>query len=198
VSRVRRYVTAILLFILAPRPGFAADLFSTNPYLDSAASRAVYDWTGFYVGANLGLAEASSEVGDVTGAVGGAQAGYLVESGDFVVGLEVDASLAGLDRSSGAAEISVDVLGSGRARAGYSLGSILLYGTGGFGFGQIEVDRPGHDQDTWRSGWVVGLGAEADLGRSWTARLEAFHYDIGSNDASFETNVLRAAVNYRF
>jgi outer membrane immunogenic protein len=198
VSRVRRCITAILLFILAPRPSLAADLFSTDPYLDSAASTAVYDWTGFYVGANLGLAEASSELGDVTGAVGGAQAGYLVQTGDFVVGLEVDASLAGLDRSSGAAEISVDALGSGRARAGYSLGSVLLYGTGGFGFGQVEVDRPGHDDDTWRSGWVVGLGAEADLGRSWTARLEAFHYDIGSNDSTFESSILRAAVNYRF
>jgi outer membrane immunogenic protein len=198
VSKVRRYAAAILLGMLAAPPCFAADLFSTNPYLATEASTQVYDWTGFYVGASGGLAAASGELGDVTGAVGGAQAGYLVQSGDLVVGLEADASLAGLGRSNETTGISVDVLGSGRARAGYSLCPVLLYGTGGFGFGQVVVDRPGHDEDAWRPGWVVGLGAEADLGRRWTARLEAFHYDIGSKDSAVESNVLRAAVNYRF
>jgi outer membrane immunogenic protein len=197
VSRVRRYATAILLCMLAAPPSFAADLLSTNPYLDTEASPQVYDWTGFYVGVHGGLA-ALGDLGDVTGAVGGAQAGYLVQSGDLVVGLEADASLPGLHRSSATAGPSVDVLGSGRARAGASLGPLLLYGTGGFGFAQIEVDRPGHDEDAWHRGWVVGLGAEADLGRRWTARLEAFHYDIGSNESAVESNVLRAALNYRF
>ena len=116
---------------------------------------AVYDWTGFYVGAHGGIGQGSSEFGDVTGAVGGAQAGYLVQSGDFVVGLEADASLLGARRFGGAREVSVDVLGSGRARAGYAFQSILVYGTGGFGFAAVEVDGPGRE-DGLRSGWTVG------------------------------------------
>ena len=55
--------------------------------------------------------------------------------------------------------------------------------------------------DQWRLGWVLGIGAEAALGRNWTARIEAFHYDLdsatyinasGNRTISVDANVVRA------
>jgi outer membrane immunogenic protein len=132
----------------------------------------------------------------VTGAVGGAQAGYRLQTGDVVAGVEADMSLADLERSSGRETVSVGILGSGRVLAGYALDKLLLYGTGGFGFGQIEVDHGGGE--SWNGGWIVGVGAEVALGLSWTARLEAFHYDIGDHASEVESNGIRAGLNYRF
>ena len=197
MPRIRRHAIGLLVCLLLPLPAKAADLFPSSAYSGPRVSDDIYDWTGLYAGAHGGLAEATTDIGDVTGAVGGAQAGYRLQTGDLVAGVEADMSLAGgLERSAAGETVSLGVLGSGRAIAGYALDKLLLYGTGGFGFGQIEIDQG--DGEGWHGGWIVGVGAELALGRSWTARLEAFHYDIGDNASEVESNGIRAGVNYRF
>ncbi len=75
----------------------------------------VFTWTGFYVGAQAGYAWGQDEtklfldgapvdVGvstdyDVDGFVGGVHAGFNYQIGSFVLGVEADAELAGVDGS---------------------------------------------------------------------------------------------------
>jgi outer membrane immunogenic protein len=192
---------------LASNAALAADLPYADPYNGSVASTSVYDWAGFYVGAHAGYGWGSANRVDLSGFEGGVQAGFNLQSGQFVMGIEGDIGIANLDGDRGAIDVSVDSLGSVRARAGFAVNQFLIYGTGGFGFGDVEVSDSLSRDDQWNLGWVLGIGAEAALSRNWTARVEAFHYDLGSSDyllatgnrsVSVDGNVVRVGVNYRF
>jgi outer membrane immunogenic protein len=201
------FSTALLAGFAALAPAGAADLPYGNPYYDNTVSSTVYDWTGPYLGAHLGYGWGSAGPDDLTGPVGGVQAGYAIQNGQFVMGLEADIGLSGLDWSGGGAEASIDALGSFRARAGLAVEQFLIYGTGGFGFGSFTYEGDFSRDDQWNLGWVLGLGAEAALSRNWTARVEALYYDLGSSNyliggatrsIDVDAAVLRAGVNYRF
>ena len=94
-------------------PASAADL-AARPYTKAPAMiAAVYDWSGFYVGANggwgtshncytntavLGVAVPAASEGchDATGGTAGGQVGYRWQSGAFVYGLEAQGNWADL------------------------------------------------------------------------------------------------------
>jgi outer membrane immunogenic protein len=185
----------------------AADLPYENPYYGQTATGGVYDWTGFYVGAHVGGGWGSANSTDLSGIVGGIQGGYLMQQGQFVMGLEGEIGIANIDGSRGVIDSSIDSLGSARARVGFAVDQFLIYGTGGFGFGDVEVSDPISRDDQWNLGWVLGIGVEAALNHNWSARVEAFHYDLGSSSyvlatgnrkVDVDANVIRAGVNYRF
>jgi outer membrane immunogenic protein len=185
----------------------AADLGPDNSYYGSNVSSVVYDWAGFYAGAHVGFGAGSAHSSDLDGFLGGVQAGYNMQTGQFVLGLEGDIGVSSIDRKHGSTSSSIDALGSARARAGFTFDQFLLYGTGGFGFGQFTYEAEGSRDDQWSAGWVLGIGAEAALSRTWTARIEAFHYDLGRSNylisgdtipISVDASILRASVNHRF
>jgi outer membrane immunogenic protein len=207
LSSASAFILSAMLAAAVPAAAKAADLPYENPYYGQNATAGVYDWTGFYVGAHAGGGWGSAGSTDLWGYAGGIQGGYAMQQGQFVMGLEGDIGFAGIDGSKGAIDASIDSLGSARVRVGVALDQFLLYGTGGFGFGDVEVSDPISRDDQWRLGWVLGIGAEAQLSRNWTARVEAFHYDLGSASYVIATgarridvdaNVVRAGVNYRF
>jgi outer membrane immunogenic protein len=206
-TRRPRTAWAGILLFLAAGSAQAADLGPDNAYYGSNVSSAVYDWAGFYAGAHVGYGAGSAHSSDLGGFVGGVQAGYNMQTGQFVLGLESDIGVADIDRKRGSTSSSIDALGTLRARAGFTFDQFLLYGTGGFGFGQFTYETGGSRDDQWSAGWVLGIGAEAALSRKWTARIEAFHYDLGRSNylisgdmipISVDATVLRAGVNYRF
>ncbi|MDQ0471727.1 outer membrane protein [Labrys wisconsinensis] len=183
----------------------AAELAPLEPYDGQTVSDAVYDWTGFYVGAHGGYGWASAGAADLGGVLGGMQLGYVVQSGSFAAGIEGDIAGTGIDKPGSGR--SLDWLGSARLRAGFVFNQYFVYGTGGFGFGNIALPDGAAPDDRWNAGWVAGIGAEVALSRNWTARIEAFHYDLGRADyelagatASFALTgtLVRAGVNYRF
>ncbi|MGA3304271.1 MAG: outer membrane beta-barrel protein [Methylovirgula sp.] len=118
----------------------------------------VYDWTGFYIGANVGYGWGKSDPGTISffnpggvfagsipgitantnGVVGGAQGGYNYQVGNFVAGFEGDFSGAGIYGSVSdpvnayTASTSVDWLATARGRVGYAFDRFLIYATGGF------------------------------------------------------------------
>src|SRR6266567_3657764 len=106
-------VTASLIALGAAAPAVAADL-AARPYTKAPAMiAAVYDWSGFYVGANGGwgsshkcwdflpAAGGTSPEGchDATGGVAGGQVGYRWQTGTWVFGLEAQGDWAGLKGS---------------------------------------------------------------------------------------------------
>jgi opacity protein-like surface antigen len=155
----------------------AADNFGDG---DSIAP--VYNWTGFYVGLNAGggfgrtnasetglpdtgvfAIVASANYGlnhDLTGAFGGAQAGYTWQVQNWVWGVEADiqgADIRGRGTLTGAfvaqrdgapalpgnfvtASEKIDYFGTTRLRAGFlATPALLVYGTGGLAWADVKT-----------------------------------------------------------
>ena len=101
-------VTASLIALGAAAPAFAADL-AARPYTKAPAMiAAVYDWSGFYIGANggwgsshkcwdflpAGRRTAAEGCHDATGGTVGGQVGYRWQAGTWVFGVEAQGNWA--------------------------------------------------------------------------------------------------------
>lgn len=122
-----------------------------------------YDWSGLYVGVNLGYGFGRA-TGDVTGpagatasasedldgVLGGAQIGYNWQMAHWIFGLETDFQFSGQDASStltcatGACSATRDDtlpwFGTFRGRIGYAFDRLLLYTTVGVAYGQARSE----------------------------------------------------------
>lgn len=184
-------------------PAMAADLSGRYP-APYAQPVPVFTWTGFYIGANAGYAWGNAAFASPGGFIGGAQIGYNYQfASPFVLGVETDFDFSGVSDGN----YSLNYLGTVRARAGWAFDRVLVYGTGGFAYGQGSLKAFGLSADASQTGWTLGAGAEYAFDRSWTARAEYLYVDLGSTTfqtftgpvaTGFDANILRAGVNYRF
>jgi outer membrane immunogenic protein len=188
----------------------------------------IFTWSGFYAGINAGYAFDYStrfrSVYNPTGALGssrlnddgvtaGGQIGYNYQFGagsGIVVGLEADAAWTDLGRTrgydlgggfAGGLHSSLDYLGTVRGRLGYAFGQFLVYGTGGFAYGNVSnrfavTDGLTSNYDASRSrtqtGYTYGGGVEYALptntflnffhSSAVTLKVEYLHYDLGSTN----------------
>lgn len=155
--------------MLVAGPALAADLparVAPAPYVAAP----IFTWTGFYVGLNAGAGwnnnggSLSTNIntlnhpiyggnggGDDTGFTGGLQAGYNMQFGSFVAGLEADINY--IDRNNGSSGVfpalgntagtdfrisrgdADNWFGTLRARMGFAFDRALIFGTGGLAFG---------------------------------------------------------------
>ncbi|WP_027575346.1 outer membrane protein [Bradyrhizobium sp. WSM1743] len=150
--------SAGLFALSALAPASAADL-AARPYTKAPiAPAAIYNWTGFYIGANAGggwshncwdltsvgpfaVAPAVAEgCHNATGALVGGQIGYRWQSANWVFGLEAQgdwADLKGSNVSSPAAlapvvnETRIDAIGLFTGQVGYAWNNVLWYVKGG-------------------------------------------------------------------
>lgn len=118
---MKRIVGAVMVTAALTAPGLAADL-AARSYTKAPMVAPVSNWSGFYVGGNLGYGwgdentdfsflpgPASFDLnnGSVgarsTGVIGGAQAGYNWQIGSLVTGLEADIQGTGIKGSASAA-----------------------------------------------------------------------------------------------
>jgi outer membrane immunogenic protein len=162
----------------------------------------VFTWTGFYVGVNAGygLADINARgdtflgalgVGvEADGFVGGAQAGYNLQLGSIVLGVEADIQYSDLSASQsftaaipgttlagfGGAEAELEYFGTVRARVGFAFGNVMPYLTGGLIYGEVKGTASGAVTGTFNGTpitivdsvsrsetfyyWVVGAGVE--------------------------------------
>src|SRR5207344_2310596 len=104
---MRKFLLGIAGVIALAAPAVAADL-AARPYTKAPAMiAAVYDWSGFYIGANGGWGSSHNSwnsnapflVGaegshDATGGTVGGQVGYRWQAGTFVFGLEAQGNWA--------------------------------------------------------------------------------------------------------
>lgn len=191
-----RLLTALSVVVLA-----AAFAMSVK------ADEAIHNWSGLYFGGHVGYGWAETEtltIGrnkdgnvlegdggklaianssyDADGWFGGAQLGYNVQAGSWVIGVETDYSWADIngsfvydpdpDKVGKIAGGSVDWLATLRARVGYTFNHALIYGTAGVAFAELSgyVDNFVTDANIERAsasstetGWVVGGGLEYAL-----------------------------------
>ncbi len=176
-----------------------------------------YNWTGFYVGINGGggwgrsdfSTPLASESFNISGGLVGGTLGYNYQMGQVVFGLEGDIDWSNI-RGSGvcgglSCSVRNDWLGTVRGRLGYAIDRFMPYVTGGAAFGDIKTSVAGvGDAHTTKAGWTVGGGIEAAIAGPWTAKVEYLYVDLGrggsvlGSDAKFQTNIVRAGLNYRF
>lgn len=153
-----------------------------------------------------GLFPSEIDEGD-SGVLGGVSVGYNVQAPDprLVGGVEADLVLLDQDRTLSFSRIDpeifvgsatnstytteLDVLATLRVRAGYAVGTTLVFATGGLAAGQVENDlgiaipdvgfatRSFRQEDVlW--GYVAGVGVERQLASGLRVRGEALWYDL--------------------
>jgi len=178
-------------------PAAAADAVLKAP-----AYSAVYNWSGFYLGAHVGYGDAAFGPGTnplpqqavffphtVTGLLGGYQAGYNWQLANRVVlGIEADATFTSPQDvpalTAAPFHSSLDYTGTLRGRVGYAFGLWMPYLTGGFAWGHSHIrinDADGNVLSTpgqYHTGWTVGAGAEFALSGNWRAKLEYDYVDL--------------------
>ena len=128
-------------------------------------------------------------------------------NGGLVLGAETDIALSGMDGTAAGVTFSTDYLGSVRARLGYAVDRVMLYGTGGlaYGRGDLQIGGLSNKQTQW--GWALGGGVEAMVAPQLSARIEYLYMDLGHEtygsvfgpvNVGLTTGLLRAGVNYKF
>jgi outer membrane immunogenic protein len=223
----------VLGAIAAPLAANAADLARPAvPVYKAPPPFPVTTWTGFYLGGygggGLGFSRVDyptfgTSTGDfsTSGGMAGGTAGFNWQAGAFVFGVEGDGGWAGFSGSSacpfpaGAFTCTArdSWLSSLRGRVGWAVGpSLLLYGTGGAAFGDVQYATnipgfPGATSD--RTGWTAGAGLEWMFAPNWSAKLEYMHYDLGTLGCSavtcgtttferFAVDTGKVGINYHF
>ena len=202
---MKKFLLATAALIALAAPAAAADL-AARPYYTKAPPMVapIYDWTGFYVGANggwgsshncwdqvpAGIFIGSDGCHDATGGVAGGQIGYRWQSGTWVFGLEAQGDWADLSGSNGSQvfpgiftnQTKVDAFGLFTGQIGYAVNNTLLYLKGGAAVTDNRYRTfvtgtntiAGSASDT-RWGGAVGAGVEFGFAPNWSAAVEYDH-----------------------
>src|SRR6202158_2737049 len=205
-------------------PASAADL-AARPYTKAPPPMvaAIYDWSGFYIGANGGWGSSHKcwditnfpgatvvpifreGCHDATGGVVGGQIGYRWQSAGWVFGLEAQGDWADLKGSNVSLFIpawtnnsKIEALGLFTGQVGYAWNNVLWYVKGGAAVTNDKYEglNPGvvFDRATeTRWGGAVGTGLEFGFAPNWSAGVEYDHLFMGTRNVSF-TSVLPPAV----
>jgi len=197
-------------------PASAADL-AARPYTKAPPMvAAMYDWSGFYIGANGGwgssrncwdLVPPSAVIGsegchDATGGTAGGQLGYRWQNGTVVFGIEGQGNWADFRGSNISLlapaftnDTRIDAFGLITGQIGYAWNNALLYLKGG---AAVTANRnrsfvtgtgvlAGSSDDDTRWGGVVGVGLEYGFAPNWSAAVEYDHLFMQDKTVDFTT-----------
>jgi outer membrane immunogenic protein len=158
-------LVGIAFFAIAmSAPASAADLPVKVP--PPAPAAPAWDWSGFYLGVNVGYGVARDPISNTdggtpidaalnvvpAGALGGAQVGYNAQVGKWVLGAEADWQWAHQTDTTCGGDCtlffggisahrynpSIDSVGTLRGRIGYTVDRTLWYATAGGAFGRVN------------------------------------------------------------
>jgi opacity protein-like surface antigen len=155
------------------------------------------DWSGPYVGAQLGYGDIDSSDGtlDGNGWLGGVHAGYLWDFGRFVAGTEIDYDTADINLGGDAG--SLDDVARLKLIGGTELGNSLVYATAGAAWANATVGGA----DLSDQGWFIGAGVDVPVGGNWTVGGELLQHQFDDFDGSgvdLDATTLKAKVSLRF
>ena len=179
-----------------------------------------HDWSGFYAGANLGMNSGTTDYDgqyflggvatgpaatgafDLDGSTAGLQAGYNMQSGNMVYGIEGDMNWGEVSGTGDPIDplaldptvpsSTLDQMGSIRARVGFTTGNVLLYATAGWAsasgtMGLTNLDGVGDDRtaDITANGWTGGIGAEIALSDRLSVKGEYLDSRLTMDEVQF-------------
>ena len=187
----------------------------------------VFSWTGFYIGGHIGYGwsrfSADGDARTAKGFLGGAQAGFNYQIGQFVLGVEGEYSWANVkvDETlfAGTLTLKNDYFATAAGRLGYALDRLLLFGKVGAAWTRDKWDANDGFGGTAtatsnRTGWLFGAGLEYAFWENVSVKVE-YNYLMfssvtpsfataggltvdGSSGVKLNTQVVKLGLNYRF
>jgi outer membrane immunogenic protein len=239
---MKRILLAAALALAAGGQTLAADLPQPGPPPPRAPATyvpvpvPVFSWTGIYVGINGGYAFGDSNwstpgltpTGNFStdGFLVGGTVGGNCQWGQFVLGIEGDGAWTNLNGTTfvtagsgcgAGCETQSDWLATVRGRAGYAFDRVLVYGTGGAAFGNVQASYASLPfSSSTQTGWTAGAGVEFAFTPNLTGKVEYLYVDLGNQSCaaancgfsggggtlptsvSLTENIVRAGINYKF
>jgi outer membrane immunogenic protein len=214
---MKKFLLGTVALITFAAPAAAADL-AARPYTKAPPPpvAAIYDWTGFYIGANGGWGSShkcwdavpvnvligAEGCHDATGAVAGGQIGYRWQAGTWVFGLEAQGDWADLKGSNASLLFpgfentsKIDAFGLFTGQIGYAANNVLFYVKGGAAVtsDSFRINTfPGGvlsatTNDDTRWGGVVGVGLEFGFAPNWSIGVEYDHLFMQDKTHTFTT-----------
>ena len=204
----------------------AADL-AARPYTKAPPMvAAMYDWSGFYIGANGGwgtsrncwtntavagvpFPPATEGCHDADGGTVGGQVGYRWQAGSWVFGLEAQGNWADFQGSNVSLiaapalnRSKIDAFGLFTGQVGYAANNVLFYVKGGAAVtdNRYEGTFAGIVLDRaeqTRWGAAVGVGLEYGFAPNWSFGVEYNHLFMGTENYNFRGVGLFAGINTR-
>lgn len=161
-------------------------------YVEPAAAPTA-DWTGGYIGAQIGYGDVGTSSAGVEGdgVIGGIIAGYDFDFGNWVAGVGLDYDFTDIDLGGAAAVENVLRV---KARGGVKLGSGLAYLTAGYA--NASTDKLGSD-----GGWLAGVGYEHKLNDRFSLGAEILYHefsDFNGSGIDVDATTVQVRAAYRF
>lgn len=183
-------------------------------------------WDHGWNGWGPGWGWSGNNSGGSGGVVGGGQLGYNYQFSPWlVVGVETDFQGTSIG-SNGASNwqgwgggvdtARINWFGTVRGRAGITfpgMPGLLIYGTGGFAYGDVQRNFWWSNNSVVQTGWTAGGGAEWMFLPNWSVKGEYLYTELSGNQQNFWWNpgwslnninnrtrfhTVRAGVNYHF
>ena len=237
MSRIHTLMLSAVASLFAVVSASAADLAPSYYKAPPPVAAPAWSWTGLYLGVHGGFGgdkfdypfSAAGIPGRASltssGFFGGGQIGYNWQVSNWVLGLEAD--IAGSDIKSEAAAVvgpvsinagsKLNWFGTVRGRLGYAVDRVMVYGTGGFAYGETETTASAaiapiavaaFSQTNSKQGWTAGAGIEYAMTNTITFKAEYLYLDLGTDvvftspafTISEETkaHTVKAGVNWKF
>ena len=200
-------------------PASAADL-AARPYTKAppAPVAVIYDWSGFYIGANggwgtsrkcwdfldpAGAFVASEGCHDADGGTAGGQIGYRWQTGTWVFGLEAQGNWADFKGSNVSlftpafrTDSRIDAFGLFTGQIGWAANNVLFYVKGGAAvvsdryrfFDTVTGIQVVNGVDDTRWGATVGAGLEYGFAPNWSVGVEYNHIFLEDRNVTFLHN----------
>jgi outer membrane immunogenic protein len=222
---------------LVSAPAVAADLGRMPARAPVVAPIPFFNWSGFYIGIQGGFAWADLEhtlvttgtrfTDETSGGLIGGTVGFNWQAGSWVFGFEADYAWADIGRKVHdcfavvgiTCRSGLDTFGTARLRVGGAWDRVMIYGTGGFAFGdhvaRVEDTIAGltfTSSEDFAFGWTAGGGIEWGFAPGWSLKAEALYFDLETDrfatpgllfepvgiDTRHTGVVVRGGINYRF
>ena len=178
---------------------------------DDRARTYAYNWTGFYGGMLSGSVWGDAhqvfttfntrDTPDFAGWFVGGLAGYNLQHGRWVYGIEADYGFSNARGSVSCPSAfnftctsEADHLASVAGRVGFTWDRALFYAKGGWAGADITMtakqnagvpflpsNTPINGETKWMNGWTIGAGVEFAIADRWSVKAEYMHFDLGKD-----------------
>lgn len=195
---MKRMVIASAALVLSAGTVFAgsytAPVVEAAPVAPAPVMTQNADWTGGYVGAQIGYGKLNKDL-DANGAVGGLHAGYLKDFGKYVIGGEL--AYSGADLQDKSVDGKVKSFTDAKLIGGVPNGKWLYYGALGASYVDAKVAGTSYN-DTVP---MLGAGVKYQLTDQWALGGEVdyrngHNFDNTGNDVDLTTVALTASFRF--